>query len=209
MLHCTDTILQHGVVCLCRNSFLTSAENLMCNKGCSISLVKCVSQGSFRVNKSLLFFSRELLEQVAEFEKSEFTSSNKKVEFCFNQIIKCHVELWEVFKVVLFVLKRENQPLPLFQSNLWVSKKQHSAVQHQGLHWVALAVAIWQLLPQSSSQSQTRAVPEHLLLGSLPPGNWGKTGTLQAWSQELGRFHNADVIPASLVWWWFVAGSYT
>ncbi|NXW22333.1 LZTL1 protein, partial [Circaetus pectoralis] len=35
--------------------------------------------------------NRELLEQVAEFEKSEFTSSNKKVDFYFNQIIiKCH-----------------------------------------------------------------------------------------------------------------------
>jgi hypothetical protein len=29
----------------------------------------------------LLLFSRELLEQVAEFEKAEFTSSNKKVIF--------------------------------------------------------------------------------------------------------------------------------
>lgn len=39
------------------------------------------------------FFSRELLDQVAEFEKSEYTSSNKKVEFYFNQIIiKYHVE---------------------------------------------------------------------------------------------------------------------
>lgn len=39
------------------------------------------------------FFSRELLDQVAEFEKSEYTSSNKKVEFYFNHIIiKYHVE---------------------------------------------------------------------------------------------------------------------
>uniref|UniRef100_A0A8C3V2P3 Leucine zipper transcription factor-like protein 1 n=1 Tax=Catharus ustulatus TaxID=91951 RepID=A0A8C3V2P3_CATUS len=44
--------------------------------------------------------NRELLDQVAEFEKSEYTSSNKKVGFYFNQIIiKYHVEFY-IFNVL-------------------------------------------------------------------------------------------------------------
>lgn len=171
------------------------------------------------VNKCLplFFFSRELLEQVAEFEKSEFTSSNKKVEFYFNQIIiKCHVESWQMFKILstdsLCLRENQNKTPTLFSKrSLKVFKNEHFAVRHQGSRWIALAVSRLQILRiQGMSHnahpkvSQTRDVLERLLPSSLPPGNWDKTGTfaVPTWSQQLRRFHNADVTLAYLVWLW-------
>lgn len=48
---------------------------------------------SMNILLNLLLFSRELLEQVAEFEKAEFTSSNKKVIFILNLYLFLHVWL--------------------------------------------------------------------------------------------------------------------
>lgn len=42
---------------------------------------------------NLLLFFRELLEQVAEFEKAEFTSSNKKVIFIISKSLLLHAWL--------------------------------------------------------------------------------------------------------------------
>lgn len=42
---------------------------------------------SMNILLNLLLFSRELLEQVAEFEKAEFTSSNKKVIFIISKSV--------------------------------------------------------------------------------------------------------------------------
>lgn len=130
-----------------------------------------------------LFFLRELLDQVAEFEKSEYTSSNKKVGFYFNQIIiKYHVESWQMFKILVLTLLclRENQnPILFLQNSLLNCPKSH--ILHFGtkaaseLPWLfpdclfcTSGVCLTHL-----KVSQTRDVLQHLLLSYLPlaPGD--------------------------------------
>lgn len=83
---------------------------------------------------------------MAEFEKSEYTSSNEKVEFYFNQIIiKCYVESWQMFKMLsidsFFLRENQNQnPILIRQNSLWNCPKSNilhfGTKAHSELPWV-------------------------------------------------------------------------
>lgn len=169
----------------------------------------------------LFFFSRELLDQVAEFEKSEYTSSNKKVEFNFNQIIiKCPVESWQMYKMLSIdsLCLGENQnPTHFLQNSLWNSPKGH--ILHFGTK--APSEVPW-LFPEClfcpSGVCLTHLIPRSARLGICgsvcfwvpSPGTRAETGTFACPSMDPRaekisqyRYHSSLSclnIVANLIW---------
>jgi len=95
---------------------------------------------------------------------------------------------------------KTKKPPPFFKTIFESLQKQTFCSLHPGSQWIALAVStsqtlhIW-VMPHNPHPKvrQTRDVLERLLLDSLPPGNWGKTGTFAC--QGMSMESRAEQIP--------------